>query len=155
MNLVMHAGLRSFFFVVNSDPICACAINVHAATPIFHRWFPPLCPQIVAALIAAMDACPPPPEDDFDPDDYIRTAVTYGRLDVVEDWLPHHRNDRRRVSQLVLFPAAMFGQFELLSFCLDHGRRRVTYDNGEGGFISELLVHTRFIVNHWIVAFAL
>jgi Leucine-rich repeat (LRR) protein len=64
---------------------------------------------------------PPSPEDDFDPDDYIRTAVTYGRLDVVKDWLPHHRDDPQRISQLVLFPAAMFGQLELLIFCLDYG----------------------------------
>lgn len=63
----------------------------------------------------------PPPEDDFDPDDYIRTAVTYGRLDVVKEWLPHHRDDPQRITQLVLFPAAMFGQFELLSFCLEYG----------------------------------
>ena len=63
----------------------------------------------------------PSPEDDFDPDDYIRTAVTYGRLDVVKEWLPHHRGGPRRVSELVLFPAAMFGQLELLQYCLDYG----------------------------------
>ena len=75
----------------------------------------------------------PPPEDDFDPDDYIRTAVTYGRLDVVKDWLPHHRDDYQRISQLVLFPAAMFGQLELLSFCLDYGEanssRQISTEN--------------------------
>lgn len=63
-------------------------------------------------------------EDDFDPDDYIRTAVTYGRLDLVKDWLPHHRDDPHRVSELVLFPAAMFGQLELLSLALEFGEHR-------------------------------
>lgn len=61
-------------------------------------------------------------EEDFDPDDYIRTAVTYGRLDLVRDWLPHHRGDPHRISELVLFPAAMFGQLELLSCGLDYGK---------------------------------
>ena len=60
-------------------------------------------------------------------EDYIRTAVTYGRLDLVKDWLPHHRGDPHRVSELVLFPAAMFGQLELLSSGLDYGERRVHF----------------------------
>ena len=64
-------------------------------------------------------------KDAFDPDDYIRTAVTYGRLDLVQDWLPHHRDDPGRVSELVLFPSAMFGQLELLSFGLEYGELRV------------------------------
>lgn len=67
-----------------------------------------------------MEARPAAADDDFDPDDYIRTAVTYGRLDLVKDWLPHHLHDHQRVSELVLFPAAMFGQLELLEFCLQH-----------------------------------
>lgn len=64
---------------------------------------------------------PRPADEDFDPDDYIRTAVTYGRLDLVKDWLPHHRDDPDRVSELVLVPAAMFGQLELLSVGIDYG----------------------------------
>ena len=64
-----------------------------------------------------------PEEEGFDPDDYIRTAVTYGRLDLVKDWLPHHRGDPHRVSELVLFPAAMFGQLEVLSCGLDYGKQ--------------------------------
>ena len=62
-------------------------------------------------------------DEDFDPDDYIRTAVTYGRLDLVEDWVPHHQDHPDRVSELVLFPAAMFGQLELLGFGIDYGER--------------------------------
>ena len=71
---------------------------------------------------------PLPEDEDFDPDDYIRTAVTYGRLDLVKDWLPHHHGDPHRVSELVLFPAAMFGQLELLSCGLDYGELPLTAD---------------------------
>ena len=67
-----------------------------------------------------------PEEEGFDPDDYIRTAVTYGRLDLVKDWLPHNRGAPHRVSELVLFPAAMFGQLEVLSCGLDYGKQHST-----------------------------
>ena len=64
----------------------------------------------------------PYPEDvGFDPDDYIRTAVTYGRLDLVQEWLPHHLQYPERITELVLFPAAMYGQLEVLGCALQHG----------------------------------
>ena len=64
----------------------------------------------------------PLPEDiGFDPDDYIRTAVTYGRIDLVQEWLPHNLEDPGRITELVLFPAAMYGQLEILGCALERG----------------------------------
>ena len=64
----------------------------------------------------------PLPEDkDYDPDGYIRTAVTYGRLDLIKDWVPHQWHQPERITELVLFPAAMYGQLEVLDFALDYG----------------------------------
>ena len=68
------------------------------------------------------DAGNPLLEDEgYDPDGYIRTAVTYGRLDLIKDWAPHQREHPERVSEVVLCPAAMYGQLEVLEFALDYG----------------------------------
>ena len=86
---------------------------------------------------------PLPGEENFDPDDYIRTAVFYGRLDVVKDWLPHQRGDPGRVSELVLCPAAMYGQLEVLRCGLDYGEPAsyIAYSS-----FGAALAHTRVLM---------
>ena len=57
-----------------------------------------------------------------DPDFYIRTiAATWGHLDLVKEWIPHHREDPAKITDQVLIPAAMYGQLELLKFALEFG----------------------------------
>ena len=57
-----------------------------------------------------------------DPDFYIRTiASTWGHLDLIKEWIPHHRDDRAKITDHVLIPAAMYGQLEVLKFALKDG----------------------------------
>ena len=61
---------------------------------------------------------------DEDPDFYIRTiAATWGHLDLIRDWLPHHRHEPEVVAQNVLVPAAMFGQLDVLKLALNQGKQ--------------------------------
>lgn len=65
---------------------------------------------------------PPPDESKEDPDFYIRTiAATWGHLDLIKEWIPHHRDDQAKITDHVLIPAAMYGQLEVLKFALEHG----------------------------------
>jgi len=60
---------------------------------------------------------------DEDPDFYIRTiAATWGHLDLISDWLPHHSHEPKVVAQNVLVPAAMYGQLEVLKMALKYGK---------------------------------
>ena len=64
-----------------------------------------------------------PATGDEDPDVYIRSlASTWGHLDLVRDWLPHHKHEPDKIATLVLWPAAMYGQLELLSYALPYGK---------------------------------
>ena len=57
-----------------------------------------------------------------DPDFYIRTiAATWGHLDLIKEWLPHHRDHPAKITDHVLIPAAMYGQLEVLEFALESG----------------------------------
>ena len=57
-----------------------------------------------------------------DEDGYIRdVAAMWGHLDLIEPWLPHHRHNRAKVTDYVLFPAAMYGQLEVLKMALEYG----------------------------------
>ena len=57
-----------------------------------------------------------------DKDSYIRdVAAMWGHLDLIEAWLPHQRHDPAKVTEYVLFPAAMYGQLEVLNLALRHG----------------------------------
>ena len=57
-----------------------------------------------------------------DPDFYIRTiAATWGHLDLIKEWIPHHLEDRAKITDHVLIPAAMYGQLEVLKLALKHG----------------------------------
>ncbi len=60
---------------------------------------------------------------DDDPDGYIRTiASTWdGHIDLIKDWLPHHRDNPGKITDNVLIPAAMYGQLEVLRLALDLG----------------------------------
>ena len=65
---------------------------------------------------------PPPDEPKEDPDFYIRTiAATWGHLDLIKEWIPHHRDDPAKITDHVLIPAAMYGQLEVLEFALEQG----------------------------------
>lgn len=62
-------------------------------------------------------------DDGYDPNDYIRlVASTWGHLDLIEEWLPHHVDNPAMISEYVLFPSAMYGQLELLKMALRYGR---------------------------------
>jgi len=59
---------------------------------------------------------------DEDPDFYVRTlAATWGHLDLVQDWLQHHTHEPGKVTENVLFPAAMYGQLEVLDLAIPFG----------------------------------
>ena len=63
-----------------------------------------------------------PGETEEDPDSYIRTlAAPWGHLDLIKEWMEHHKHERERVTELVLFPAAMYGQLEVLEYALPFG----------------------------------
>ena len=65
---------------------------------------------------------PRPDEPKEDPDFYIRTiAATWGHLDLIKEWIPHHLEDRAKITDHVLIPAAMYGQLEVLKLALKHG----------------------------------
>ena len=65
-----------------------------------------------------------PDEPKEDPDFYIRTiAATWGHLDLIKEWIPHHLEDRAKITDHVLIPAAMYGQLEVLKLGLEHGMR--------------------------------
>ena len=58
-----------------------------------------------------------------DEDSYIRdVAAMWGHLDLIEAWLPHHRQDKAKVTDYVLFPSAMYGQLEVLNLALRYGK---------------------------------
>lgn len=60
---------------------------------------------------------------DEDPDFYVRTlAATWGHLDLVQDWLQHHTHEPGKVTENVLFPAAMYGQLEVLDLAIPFGK---------------------------------
>ncbi len=55
---------------------------------------------------------------------YIRTAVTLGGADMINDWLTveDNRADKALVTDMVLVPAAMYGQLRVLETALQYGR---------------------------------
>ena len=58
-----------------------------------------------------------------DEDSYIRdVASVWGRLDLVEAWLPHHRDNGDKITDYVLFPSAMYGQLSVLKSALSDGK---------------------------------
>lgn len=64
----------------------------------------------------------PVEDDDDDPDSYIRTiASTFGHIDLIREWLPHHQHDRGKVTYNVVIPAAMYGQLEVLNMAVRYG----------------------------------
>lgn len=61
-------------------------------------------------------------DEEDDPDFYIRTiASTWGHLDLIADWLPHHRHEPDKVTHNVLFPASMYGLLGVLQLALKDG----------------------------------
>lgn len=62
----------------------------------------------------------PEPEDHS----YIRTAVTLGAADMISDWLTVETNQANKglVTDMVLVPAAMYGQLRVLANALQYGR---------------------------------
>ena len=63
-----------------------------------------------------------PEKSEEDEDSYIRdVASVWGRLDLIKDWLPHHKGDRAKITDYVLFPAAMYGQLDVLRLALPEG----------------------------------
>ncbi len=70
---------------------------------------------------------PRPDEPKEDPDFYIRTiAATWGHLDLIKEWIPHHLEDRAKITDHVLIPAAMYGQLEVLKLALKHGETKAS-----------------------------
>lgn len=61
----------------------------------------------------------PEPEDNS----YIRTAVTLGNEGLITDWLQvsAHQQNKAEVTDMVLVPAAMYGQLSLLEQALEYG----------------------------------
>ena len=50
-----------------------------------------------------------------DPDIYISSvAATWGRVDLINDWLPHNKHEPEKIARLVLSRAAMYGQLGVL-----------------------------------------
>ena len=67
-------------------------------------------------------------EEQEDEDSYIRdVAAMWGHLDLIEPWLPHHRHEPAKVTEYVLFPAAMYGQLEVLKLALRDGEGKIVY----------------------------
>ena len=63
------------------------------------------------------------PEDEEDPDDYISTAVMFGRNeDLISEWLSANKDQPGRVTDLILTPAAMYGQLHVLEQALPYGK---------------------------------
>lgn len=61
-------------------------------------------------------------EEEEDEDSYIRdVAAMWGHVDLIQAWLPHHLHEPGKITEYVLFPAAMYGQLEVLSMALRHG----------------------------------
>ena len=58
-----------------------------------------------------------------DDDGYVSTATFYAQEDVVNDWLTQsaRRVGPRRVTELVLFPAALYGHLNILTLALPFG----------------------------------
>eukprot|EP00731_Ephydatia_muelleri_P024118 Em0016g389a len=58
-----------------------------------------------------------------DDDSYVSTATFYAQEDVVSDWLKQsaERAGRKRVTELVLFPAALYGHLNILTLALPFG----------------------------------
>ena len=58
-----------------------------------------------------------------DDDSYVSTATFYAQEDVVSDWLKQSasRVGRKRVTELVLFPAALYGHLNILTLALPYG----------------------------------
>lgn len=62
-------------------------------------------------------------EADEDQDSYIRdVASVWGLLELVRDWLPHHRDNPDKITDYVLFPSALYGQLQVLKLALSNGR---------------------------------
>ncbi len=62
-----------------------------------------------------------PEEEDHS---YIRTAVTLGAADMISDWLSVETNqcNKALVTNMVLVPAAMYGQLAVLETALRYGK---------------------------------
>ena len=60
-----------------------------------------------------------PEEEDYS---YIRTAVTLGNVDFIKDLIPNFVNDKAKITNYFLIPAAMYGQLELLECALEYGK---------------------------------
>lgn len=76
-------------------------------------------------------------DEDEDPDFYIRTiASTWGHLDLIGDWLPHHRHEPDKITHNVLFPAAMYGQLNVL---------KLAWKDGEFTFVMEAVATQYFV----------
>ena len=56
-----------------------------------------------------------------DPDFYVPTAATWGHLDLLRDWVILHKDEPGKVTELVLFSAALYGQLEVLEYALPFG----------------------------------
>ena len=61
-------------------------------------------------------------DDPYDQND-LRTAVTFGNSEVIGDWVgvQKRRGNRARVTRWVLFPAALYGQLDILKDYLQFG----------------------------------
>ena len=68
----------------------------------------------------------PTEEKEDDPDGYIRTiASTWGHVDLIKEWLPHHQGDPAKITDNVLIPAAMYGQLEILKMAIEYGKQNM------------------------------
>lgn len=82
------------------------------------------------AVRMAEGRVPRPNEPKEDPDFYIRTiAATWGHLDLIKEWIPHHLEDRAKITDHVLIPAAMYGQLEVLKLALKHGESLIPFSD--------------------------
>lgn len=70
----------------------------------------------------------PEPEDNA----YIRTAVTLGNVEIIQEWLhvEEHKKDASSITDLVLVPAAMYGQLGLLEHALEFGECSLLVQKG-------------------------
>ncbi len=74
-----------------------------------------------------------------DPDFYVPTAATWGHLDLIRDWLPLQDDNPSKVTELVLFPAAMYGQLEVLVHALPYGEPPSWGWTGVGGGYARIV----------------
>lgn len=60
--------------------------------------------------------------DPFEESD-VRTAVTFGNRELIREWvqLQRQRGNKRAVTSKVLFPAALYGQLEIVRDNLSDG----------------------------------